>query len=68
MVERQIELQGAVYVAISMLKERVSGFSELRAAVPSFGEANDSQLNRYLDMCASVIQGLAEWYYVSPSE
>lgn len=68
MAERQLELQTAVSLATSMLKDRVADYSKLRAAIPSFGEANDIQLNRYLDANASTIQGIARWYYVSPSE
>lgn len=68
MAERQIELQAAIYLATSMLKERVASYPKLRAAIPSFGEANDYQLNRYLDMSASAVQGIVKWYYASPSE
>ena len=68
MTERKIDLQAAVDQATSILKERVADYSKLREAIPSFGEANDLQLTRYLNALGSSAQGMARWYYKSPSE
>ena len=67
MVEREVELPAAVELAEAMLSEHTTKYQELRDRLPCFGEAIDTQLSKYLDAITSSIQGIAIWYYMSPS-
>ena len=67
MVEREVELQAAIELVVAMLSEYIIKYQELRDTVPSFGEVIDTQLNKYLDAITSSLQGIAIWYYTSPS-
>ena len=67
MVEHQVELQVAIELAVAMLSEYIIKYQELRDAFPSFGEAIDTQLKKYLDGITSLLQGVTIWYYTSPS-
>ena len=68
MAEHQIDLQAAIGLATSMVKERVEDYGRLRNDIPSFGELYDIQLNKYLDALGSTLQGFARWYYDVPRE
>ena len=66
MVEQNIELQDAIDVLTDMLDARVTEYLDLKNRLPSFGEAVDAQLARYLSALEHFVQGTVVWYYRSP--
>lgn len=68
MVERNVELQGAIGILTQMVDTRVTQYLALKKSLPSFGREVDVQLRRYHSALENFVQGTVVWYYMSPRE
>jgi hypothetical protein len=67
MAQHQLALQPAITKLVAMVDELLIRYRELRAAVPSFGDARvDKELAMFLDECEVSNLGMMTWYYESP--
>jgi len=66
MVENRIGLQSAIDLLVSMLQTRVKDYVSLKAQLPSFGEAVDDEVAKYVKNLEHFVQGTIMWYYESP--
>lgn len=63
MVERNVDLQGAIDVLTNMIADRVDEYVDLKSRLQSFGPKVDIQLHRYLEGLEHFVQGTVVWYY-----
>ncbi|TDL19929.1 terpenoid synthase [Rickenella mellea] len=66
MVERDLDLQGAVDTLTQMLSDRVDEYVELKKQLPSFGTEVDAELGKHHKNLEHFVQGTVLWYYLSP--
>jgi len=66
MIERNINLQGAVDLLTDMLAQRVQDYVDLKATLPSWGPDVDAPLAIYLKNLEHFVQGTILWYYSVP--
>lgn len=61
--EHQLDLQDAIDRAGALFNERMAAYIDLEAHVPSFGEAVDAELARYLAGLRYWVRGNIDWSY-----
>ncbi|PON12158.1 hypothetical protein C2W62_41070 [Candidatus Entotheonella serta] len=60
--EYQLSLQAALELAIEMCNSEMEAFLNLASHLPSWGEQEDDQLNRYIRGFRSWMRGNLDWY------